>query len=188
MCSLQIYCLVSKWKNFENRSAFGKVIDKHMVTSLSPIDATELLQHRVVLCVLCCVQAAIDESEVGDARRQLGVVAKAAALESRVSELENDVTSRDETIRDHRTHHVLLHFAWVVDDAKCIVVMHVCVFVCLSAAACSHYCTDPDVILGSDRGCPVVVHYWADLQSVHGLLCYGNITLTQNVTEYTLYA
>jgi len=24
------------------------------------------------------------------------------------------------------------------------------------------------------RGCPLVVHYWADLQSVHGLRCYGN--------------
>ena len=23
-------------------------------------------------------------------------------------------------------------------------------------------------------GCPLVVHYWADLQSVHGLRCYGN--------------
>ena len=37
-----------------------------------------------------------------------------------------------------------LHFAWVVDDAKCIVVMRVCVSVsvsvCLSAAACLHAC------------------------------------------------
>jgi len=51
----------------------------------------------------------------------------------------------------------------------------VCVCVCLSvcvsvAAACPHYCTDPDVIWG----CPLVVHYWADLQSIHGLCCYGN--------------
>jgi len=37
-----------------------------------------------------------------------------------------------------------------------------------------HYCTDPDVTLGSDRGCPLVVHYWEDLQSVHGFRCYGN--------------
>jgi len=28
--------------------------------------------------------------------------------------------------------------------------------------------------LGSGRGCPLVVHYWADLQSVHGLRCNGN--------------
>jgi len=50
--------------------------------------------------------------------------------------------------------------------------------VCLSAAACLQYCTDPDVTWGSGRGCPLVVHYWADLQSVHRLRCYGNITRT----------
>jgi len=33
---------------------------------------------------------------------------------------------------------------------------------------------------------PLVVHYWADLQLVHGLLCYGNITRTRNVSEYML--
>ena len=54
----------------------------------------------------------------------------------------------------------------------------VCVCVCLSATVCPHYCTDPDVTWGSGRGCPLVVHYWADLQSVHGLCCYGNITRT----------
>ena len=36
------------------------------------------------------------------------------------------------------------------------------------------------------QGCPLVVHYWADLQSVHGLRCYGNITRTRNVSEYML--
>ena len=50
----------------------------------------------------------------------------------------------------------------------------VCVSVCLSAADCLHYCTDPDVTWGNGRGSPLVVHYWADLQSVHGLRCYGN--------------
>ena len=50
----------------------------------------------------------------------------------------------------------------------------VCLCVCLSAAACLQYCKDPDVTWGSGRGCPLVVHYWADLQSVHGLRCYGN--------------
>ena len=35
-------------------------------------------------------------------------------------------------------------------------------------------------------GCPLVVHYWADLQSVHGLHCYGNITRTRNASEYML--
>jgi len=42
----------------------------------------------------------------------------------------------------------------LVDDAKCIVVTHVCVSVCLSAAACPHYCTDLDVTWGS--GCAVL--------------------------------
>jgi len=43
--------------------------------------------------------------------------------------------------------------------------------VCLSLAAFpyySHYCTDPDVSWGNGRGCPLVVHYWVDFQSVHG--------------------
>jgi len=56
--------------------------------------------------------------------------------------------------------------------------------VCLSAAACLRYCTDPDVTWGTGRGCPLVAHYWADLQSVLGLPCYGNIT--RNVSVYML--
>ena len=56
----------------------------------------------------------------------------------------------------------LLHFAEVVDNAKCLVVTRVCVCVCvcvclsvcLSAAACPYYYTDPDVTWGSGRGCP----------------------------------
>jgi len=34
---------------------------------------------------------------------------------------------------------------------------------------------DPDVSWGNGRGCPLVVHYWADLQSVHGFRCHNNI-------------
>jgi len=60
------------------------------------------------------------------------------------------------------------------------------VCLCLSADACPHHCTDPDVTWESGRECPLVVHYWADLQSVHGLRCYGNITRTRNVSEYML--
>jgi len=67
-----------------------------------------------------------------------------------------------------------LHFAWVVDDAKCIVVTRVCV----STAVRPRYCTDLDVTWGRGSGCPLVVHYWADLQSAHRLHCYGNITRT----------
>ena len=47
-------------------------------------------------------------------------------------------------------------------------------------------CTDSDVTWSSGRGCPLVVHYWADLQSLHGLCCYGNITRMQNVSESML--
>jgi len=54
---------------------------------------------------------------------------------------------------------------------------HARLCVCLSAAACPHYCTDPDVTLGSGRGCPLVVH---------GLRSYGNITRTRNVIKYML--
>jgi len=121
----------------------------------------------------------------------------------------------------------LLHFTWVVAEAKCILVMAVCLcvprhiptlhgpyvswgngmgcplvvhcwvdlqsvhgFLChdnsavcmsvclsvfLSLASFPHYCMDPDVTWGNGRGCHLVVHYWADLQSVHGFRCYDNI-------------
>ena len=69
-----------------------------------------------------------------------------------------------------------------IDDAKCIVVTRVCVCVCvcvcLSAAVRPHYCTDADVTWDMVEAAPLVVHYWADLQSGHGWRCYGNITRT----------
>jgi len=46
---------------------------------------------------------------------------------------------------------------------------------CQSLAAFPHYCTDMDVSWGNRKGCPVAVHYWADLQLVHGFRCYDNI-------------
>ena len=61
----------------------------------------------------------------------------------------------------------------------------VCLSVCLSAATFS-LLHGPRCNLGNGRGCPLVVHYWADLQSVHGLHCDGNITRTGNVSEYVL--
>ena len=36
------------------------------------------------------------------------------------------------------------------------------------------------------RECHLVMQYWADLQSVHGLRCYDDITRTRNVSEYML--
>jgi len=52
----------------------------------------------------------------------------------------------------------------------------VCVHVCLSLASLPHYCMDPDVTWGKGRGCLLVVHYWADLQSVHGFRCCENMS------------
>ena len=39
-------------------------------------------------------------------------------------------------------------------------------------------------------GCPLVVQYWTDLQSMHGFRCYSNIARTRNVSQwlYSLYA
>jgi len=57
---------------------------------------------------------------------------------------------------------------------------HARLSVCLFAATYSHYCTDLYVTWESGSGCPLVVHYWADLQSVHGLHCYGNTNAWQS--------
>jgi len=77
------------------------------------------------------------------------------------------------------TFYYLLHFARVVDYAKCIVVTRVCVSVCVPvrgrAPTLLH---GPGLNWGRGSGCPLVVHYWADLQSGHGLRCYGKITRT----------
>jgi len=42
---------------------------------------------------------------------------------------------------------------------------------------------DPDVTWGSGRGCPLVVHNWANLQSVHRLRCYV-VTLCKCVARW----
>jgi len=56
--------------------------------------------------------------------------------------------------------------------------MRVCVSVCVCLSVPVRgrmpTCTDPDVTWRNGRGFPIVVHFWADLQSVHGLRCYGN--------------
>jgi len=46
------------------------------------------------------------------------------------------------------------------------VCLSVSLCVCLSVAACLPHCTDPDVTGGVVGDTPLVVHYWADLQSV----------------------
>ena len=95
-----------------------------------------------------------------------------------------------------------LHFAWgVAAEAKCILVMAVCMrvsiwcmYVCL--CVCLTVCPRPTLMhgpgcnLGTGRGCPLVVDYWADLQSVHGFRCYDNIAMNakyQRVLVLALY-
>jgi len=49
----------------------------------------------------------------------------------------------------------------------CGQVTRVCVCLSVSLSVRSvrpHYCTDPDVTWERGTGCPLVVHYWADLQ------------------------
>ena len=54
-----------------------------------------------------------------------------------------------------------------------------CVCVCVSVGGRTPTLLHgPGCNLGRGRGRPLVVHYWADLQSVHWLRCYGNITRT----------
>jgi len=55
----------------------------------------------------------------------------------------------------------------------------VCVFVCLCVCLSVRgrmptLLHGPGCNLGEWWGIPLLVHYWADLQSVHGLRCYGN--------------
>ena len=58
--------------------------------------------------------------------------------------------------------------------SRASVCLCVCVSVCLSLGAFPNYCTDPDVTWRKSRGCPLVVHYWADLQPMHGFRYYDN--------------
>jgi len=63
-----------------------------------------------------------------------------------------------------------------------------CVCVWLSLAAFPHYCTDPDVTWGNGKGCRLVVHYLADLQSVYGFRCYDNIAPNAKCQQVLLYS
>ena len=71
---------------------------------------------------------------------------------------------------------LLITFARGVAEAKCILVTRVCVCFCLSVSR-----RIPTLLHGPGcnskewQGFPLVVHYWADLQSVHGFRCYDNI-------------
>jgi len=65
---------------------------------------------------------------------------------------------------------------------------HARLCVCPSLAAFPHYCTDLDVTCGNSRGCPLVVHHWADLQSVHGFRCYDNIAPNARCQRVLVFA
>jgi len=53
-----------------------------------------------------------------------------------------------------------------------------CVCVCLSVPRHSPTLLHgPGCNMGNGRRCPLVVHYWADLQSVHAFCRYDNIVL-----------
>jgi len=52
---------------------------------------------------------------------------------------------------------------------------HGCLCVCLSVPRrIPTLLQGPGCNLGNGRRCPLVVHYWADLQSVHGFRCYDD--------------
>jgi len=65
----------------------------------------------------------------------------------------------------------------------------VCASVCLSVSsripALVH---GPGYNLGNSRGCPLVVHCWADLQSVHGFRCYDSTHICKLTALYTANA
>ena len=46
----------------------------------------------------------------------------------------------------------------------------------------------PGFLLGNGRGCPLVVYYWADLQSVHGFRCYDNAHVCKLIALYSANA
>jgi len=82
----------------------------------------------------------------------------------------------------------LSHLAWGIAEVKCIVVMAVCVSVYLSLETLLHHCMDTAVTWANGRRCPLVVHYWADLQSLHGFRCFDNIHVCKLIALYTTNA
>ena len=60
-------------------------------------------------------------------------------------------------------------------------ILRACVCLCRSCAAFSQHVT-----LANDRGCLLVVHYWADLQSVRRFCCYDNMHVRIQCYRLTL--
>ena len=62
--------------------------------------------------------------------------------------------------------------------------MYIYVSVCLSVPRrIPTLLHGPGCNLGNGRGCRLVVHYWADLQSVHGFRCYDNIAMNSKCEQ-----
>ena len=88
---------------------------------------------------------------------------------------------------------ITFRFAWGVAEAKGIVATVARPSVCLCVPVPRRIPTllhGPDVSCRNGRGCPLVIQYWADFQSMHGFRCYDNIARTRNVSEclYSLCA
>jgi len=60
---------------------------------------------------------------------------------------------------------------------------HLCVGLCVCGSPHSTLLHRPGCDLGEWWGCPLVEHYLAYLQSVHGFRCYDNIAQMRNVRE-----
>ena len=68
---------------------------------------------------------------------------------------------------------------------KCIVATSVCMSVCLSVPRrIPTLLHRPGCNLGEWYGCPLVVHNWANLQSVHGFRRYNNIHVCKLIALY----
>jgi len=61
-----------------------------------------------------------------------------------------------------------------IDDAKCILVTRVSVYVSPSPYAHALYCTDPDVTWGNDRDAPSCA-LLGGFALAHGFRCYDNL-------------
>jgi len=59
-----------------------------------------------------------------------------------------------------------------IGHARLCVGLHVCLY--LSLAEFPHYCKDRDVTWRMVGECPLLMHHWADLQSLYGFRCYDS--------------
>jgi len=64
----------------------------------------------------------------------------------------------------------------------------VCLTVCASPHSHTTVLSRPGCNLWEWQGWPLVVHYWADLQSVHGFRCYDNIAPNAKCQRVLVFA